>query len=59
MATPHVAGAVAMYAGTRGLAPKTAADAAAIKAAILNSATPTPSLNGKVVSNGRLNVSGF
>jgi|JI7StandDraft_1071085.scaffolds.fasta_scaffold41478_2 subtilisin family serine protease len=59
MATPHVAGAVALYAGTRGLAPKTAADAAAIKAAILNSATPTPSLNGKVVSNGRLNVSGF
>ena len=59
MATPHVAGAVALYAGTRGLAPKTASDAAAIKAAIMNSATPTTSLNGKVVSNGRLNVSGF
>lgn len=59
MATPHVAGAVALYAGTRGLTPRTAADAAAIKTAIMNSATPTASLNGKVVSNGRLNVSGF
>ena len=59
MATPHVAGAVALYAGTRGLTPRNAADAAAIKAAIMNSATPTTSLNGKVVSNGRLNVSGF
>ena len=59
MATPHVAGAVALYAGTRGLTPRTAADAAAIKTAIMSSATPTASLNGKVVSNGRLNVSGF
>lgn len=59
MATPHVAGAVALFAGTRGLTPRTAADAAAIKAAILNSATPTTSLNGRVLSNGRLNVSGF
>ena len=59
MATPHVAGAVALYAGTRGLTPRTAADAAAIKTAIMSSATPTTSLNGKVVSNGRLNVSGF
>lgn len=59
MATPHVAGAVALYAGTRGLTPRNAADAAAIKAAIMNSATPTTSLNGRVVSNGRLNVSGF
>jgi subtilisin family serine protease len=59
MATPHVAGAVALYAGTRGLTPRTAADAAAIKTAIMSSATPTTSLNGRVVSNGRLNVSGF
>jgi hypothetical protein len=59
MATPHVAGAVALYASTRGLTPRDAAAAAAIKAAILNSATPTTSLNGRVVSNGRLNVSGF
>ena len=27
--------------------------------AILGSAVPTPSLNGKVATNGRLNVSGF
>lgn len=59
MATPHVAGAVALYASTRGLTPRDATAAAAIKAAIMNSATPTPSLNGRVVSNGRLNVSGF
>jgi len=54
MATPHVSGAAALYA-----AHHPGASAAAIKAAILNSAVPTPSLNGKVVSNGRLNVSGF
>jgi subtilisin family serine protease len=54
MATPHVAGAAALYA-----ARNPTANAAAIKAAIMGSATPTPSLNGRVVSNGRLNVSGF
>lgn len=54
MATPHVAGAVALYA-----ARNPGASAAQIKTAIMNSATATPSLNGRVVSNGRLNVSGF
>ena len=54
MATPHVTGAVALYASTHG-----DATAAQIKAAILNSATPTASLAGKCVSGGRLNVSGF
>jgi subtilisin family serine protease len=54
MATPHVSGAAALYASTH-----PGASAADIKAAIMSSATPTPSLNGKVVSNGRLNVSGF
>ena len=54
MATPHVTGAAALYK-----ARNPTATAAQIKAAILSSATPTPSLNGKVVSNGRLNVSGF
>lgn len=54
MATPHVSGAAALYASIN-----PTSDAAAIKAAILGSATPTPSLSGKVVSNGRLNVSGF
>lgn len=54
MATPHVTGAAALYASTHfGV---TAAD---IKAAIINSATPTASLSGKCVSGGRLNVSGF
>jgi subtilisin family serine protease len=54
MATPHVAGAVALYA-----ARNPGASAAQIKTAIMNSATPTTSLTGRVVSNGRLNVSGF
>ena len=54
MATPHVAGAVAMYA-----AANPGSSAAQIKSAILGSTTPTPSLQGKVVTGGRLNVSGF
>lgn len=54
MATPHVAGAAALY---KSINPS--ATAAQIKAAILSSATPTPSLNGKTVTGGRLNVSGF
>ena len=54
MATPHVTGAAALYASTHA-----GASALGIKNAILDSAIPTPSLNGKVVTNGRLNVSGF
>ena len=54
MATPHVSGAAALYASIN-----PGANAAAIKAAILAQATATPSLNGKVFSNGRLNVAGF
>ena len=54
MATPHVAGAAALYLSTH-----PGATAAQIKAAILSSATATPSLSGKCVTGGRLNVSGF
>ncbi|HYW31232.1 MAG TPA: S8 family peptidase [Gemmatimonas sp.] len=54
MATPHVTGAAALYA-----ARYTTASAATIKAAILGSTTATPSLAGKTVTGGRLNVSGF
>ncbi len=54
MATPHVTGAAALYASTH-----PGATAAQIKAAILNNATPTASLNGKCATNGRLNVSTF
>jgi subtilisin family serine protease len=54
MATPHVTGAAALYKSSH--AGATAAD---VKAAILGSAVPTPSLSGKVVTGGRLNVSGF
>jgi len=54
MATPHVSGAAALYAAYH-----PGSSAAQIKAAILNSATPTSSLLGKTLTNGRLNVSGF
>ena len=54
MATPHVAGAAALYA-----ARNAGASAATIKSAILSAATPTSSLAGKTVTGGRLNVSGF
>mgnify|MGYP005752139465 CR=1 FL=1 len=54
MATPHVTGAAALYA-----ARNPGASAAQIKAAILGSTTPTPSLSGKVATGGRLNVEGF
>ncbi|MBI4876779.1 MAG: S8 family serine peptidase [Acidobacteria bacterium] len=51
MATPHITGAVALYAATHA-----GASAATIKSAILNSAVPTSSVTGKCVSNGRLDV---
>ena len=54
MATPHVTGAVALYASLN-----PGATAAQIKNAILSAATPTASLSGKCVTGGRLNVSGF
>ena len=54
MATPHVTGAAALYASSH-----PGATAADIKAAILGAAVPTTSLQNKVVTGGRLNVSGF
>lgn len=54
MATPHVTGAAALYASTH-----SGASAAVIKKAILDAAVATPSLNGKCVTGGRLNVIGF
>lgn len=54
MATPHVSGAIALYA-----AGNPGQSAAQIKSAILGSTTPTPSLQGKVLTGGRLNASGF
>ncbi|MBP7096162.1 MAG: S8 family serine peptidase [Spirochaetia bacterium] len=54
MATPHVTGAVALYAATH-----PTATAAQIKAALLGSVVPTASLAGKCVTGGRLNASGF
>lgn len=54
MATPHVTGAVALYASLH-----PGATAAQIKAAVLGSALPTASLAGKTVTGGRLDVSGY
>lgn len=54
MATPHVTGGAALYASTH-----PGATAQQIKSAVLNSVTPTPSLNGRTLTGGRLNVSGF
>ncbi len=54
MATPHVSGAAALYASQN-----PGASSTQIKNAILGQATPTASLAGKVVTGGRLNVSGF
>ena len=51
MATPHVAGAVALYASQF---PN--ATGQEIREAILSSATPTPSLAGLTVTGGRLDV---
>ncbi|MBL8809581.1 MAG: S8 family serine peptidase [Planctomycetaceae bacterium] len=52
MATPHVTGAVALYA-----AANPGATASQIRTALLNTATPTASLNGITATGGRLNVS--
>lgn len=54
MATPHVTGAAAYYA-----ARNPGASAAQIKAGILNATIPTPALQGKTVTGGRLNIEGF
>ena len=54
MATPHVTGGVALYSASN-----PGVSAATIKDAILNSAVPTSSLDGKTVTGGRLDVSGF
>jgi len=54
MATPHVTGAVALYAASH---PGRTAEQ--IRAALLASTTPTASLAGKTVSGGRLNVETF
>jgi len=54
MATPHVTGAAALYAASN-----PSASASEIKAAILEAAVATPSLQGKTLTGGRLDASGF
>ncbi len=51
MAAPHVSGAAALY-----MSQHPNADWREVKQAILNSASPVSSLQGKSVSNGKLNV---
>ncbi len=51
MATPHVSGAVALYASAY-----PGASAAATRTALLNSARPTSSVSGKTVTGDRLDV---
>ena len=54
MATPHVTGSCALYLSAfPGTAPWD------VKSAILGSTIPTPSLSGKTLTGGRLNVGGF
>ena len=52
MATPHVTGAVALYA-----AANPTATASQIRGALLNSAAPTASMAGTTVTGGRLDIS--
>jgi subtilisin family serine protease len=52
MATPHVTGAVALYASTH-----PGASAQPIRDAIIGAVTPTVSLAGKTTTGGRLNIS--
>lgn len=54
VAAPHVTGAIALYAASH---PGSTAEQ--IRMALLNSAIPTPSLQGKTVSGGRLDVLNF
>ena len=54
MATPHVTGAIALYA-----AANPDASAAEIKADLLSSAAATTSLTGKTVTGGRLDIPAF
>ena len=53
MATPHVTGAVALYASTH-----PGASVTQIRNAILSSAVPTASLSGRTVTGGRLDANG-
>jgi len=55
MATPHVAGAIALYASSHPGVRK----ASELKEAILSTVVPTASLSGKTVTGGRLDASSF
>ena len=56
MATPHVTGAVALYASVKSITGTPAQKVAQIRNAILSSAVPTASLSGKTVTGGRLDA---
>jgi subtilisin family serine protease len=54
MATPHVTGAVALYAASHA-----GAAVAGIRSTLLGTVVPTSALNGKTVTGGRLDVNKF
>lgn len=56
MATPHVTAAVALYAAKNYPTSTSQAASQIIKKAIINNTIATPSLNGKTITGGRLNV---
>lgn len=56
MATPHVSGAAAVLAGAD---PALAADASALRAALLGLVEPLPALQGAVATGGRLDLAGL
>jgi subtilisin family serine protease len=56
MATPHVTGAIALYASTYNLVPATKADALSIRNMVLQSTRKTTSMEGRCSSKGRLDI---
>ena len=59
MATPHVTGAIALYAAYRTDVFSQTPTAAQLRTAILSNAKPTTSLAGKTTTGGRLNLEGL
>lgn len=60
MATPHVTGALALYASVyMASGPTSAIQARQMRTALLNTVIKTSSLNGRTVTNGRLNIDGL
>lgn len=59
MATPHVAGAAALIAASARNSDGSALSAAQLRSFMLTEAVPTPNLNGRTFTGGRLNLGGL